>query len=188
MASQTTNYKLTKPSSTDKYNIDVFNNNTDILDTTLKSQETKISNIETRATSLEKVGDFLRLGGGSDYTLTWNASYTDYYNYDFGTTAASAGSTFSASGTTGILVNEACWCLISGAIELNASEATYQVRVNKSYVIDSGSMSGMMTIVIPTHAVYCSKGDIITANIGCSKACSSLTRRGRSFLQLTRIK
>ena len=41
----TTNYKLQKPLPTEKYNIDIFNQNMDILDSTLKEIENESSNI-----------------------------------------------------------------------------------------------------------------------------------------------
>lgn len=41
MPNQTPNYNLTKPLQTENYNIDVFNNNADIIDTTLKNIDSK---------------------------------------------------------------------------------------------------------------------------------------------------
>ena len=41
----TTNYNLQKPLSTEKYNIDIFNQNMDILDSALKEIENESSNI-----------------------------------------------------------------------------------------------------------------------------------------------
>lgn len=41
MADSTTNYNLTKPASTDTYNIDDFNNNADIIDTQMKANADK---------------------------------------------------------------------------------------------------------------------------------------------------
>ena len=37
MSTQTTNYKLTKPATTDKYNVTIFNANADIIDTQMKA-------------------------------------------------------------------------------------------------------------------------------------------------------
>ena len=43
MATTTTNYKLTKPSGTDKAYVSVINDNMDLIDTAIKDVESKIT-------------------------------------------------------------------------------------------------------------------------------------------------
>lgn len=43
MPNQTPNYNLTKPLTTENYNIDVFNNNADIIDTALKNIDSQMN-------------------------------------------------------------------------------------------------------------------------------------------------
>lgn len=65
MATTTTNYGLTKPASTDYYNIDVANANNDKIDTTLKSHEDDI------AKKLDESG-----GSASNLTAAFEAAST----------------------------------------------------------------------------------------------------------------
>lgn len=49
MATTTTNYGLTKPAGTEKYDISVFNNNADKIDTQMKANATAASTAQTKA-------------------------------------------------------------------------------------------------------------------------------------------
>lgn len=52
MPNQTTNYNLTKPLETERYDVQVFNNNADIIDAQMKSNADGIANINSRLDNL----------------------------------------------------------------------------------------------------------------------------------------
>ena len=52
MPNQTTNYNLTKPLETERYDVQVFNNNADIIDTQMKSNADSIANVNSRLDNL----------------------------------------------------------------------------------------------------------------------------------------
>lgn len=52
MPNQTTNYNLTKPLETERYDVQVFNNNADIIDAQMKSNADGIANVNTRLDNL----------------------------------------------------------------------------------------------------------------------------------------
>lgn len=56
MPNQTTNYNLTKPLETERYDVQVFNNNADIIDAQMKSNfevlNTKITELEEAITNV----------------------------------------------------------------------------------------------------------------------------------------
>lgn len=56
MPNQTTNYNLTKPLETERYDVQVFNNNADIIDAQMKSNfevlNTKITELENAITNV----------------------------------------------------------------------------------------------------------------------------------------
>ncbi len=52
MPNQTTNYNLTKPLETERYDVQVFNNNADIIDTQMKSNADGITNVNSRLDNL----------------------------------------------------------------------------------------------------------------------------------------
>lgn len=56
MPNQTTNYNLTKPLETERYDVQVFNNNADIIDAQMKSNfevlDTKITELEEAITNV----------------------------------------------------------------------------------------------------------------------------------------
>lgn len=52
MPNQTTNYNLTKPLETERYDVQVFNNNADIIDTQMKSNADGIANVNSRLDNL----------------------------------------------------------------------------------------------------------------------------------------
>ena len=75
MATQTTNYKLTKPASTDFYDVEVQNENMDIIDNQLKKNQEEINN-----KTIENMGAFGYIGAlkeGTDLnSLLTTGSYT----------------------------------------------------------------------------------------------------------------
>lgn len=52
MPNQTTNYNLTKPLETERYDVQVFNNNADIIDSQMKSNADGIANVNSRLDNL----------------------------------------------------------------------------------------------------------------------------------------
>lgn len=52
MPNQTTNYNLTKPLETERYDVQVFNNNADIIDAQMKSNADGIVNVSSRLDNL----------------------------------------------------------------------------------------------------------------------------------------
>lgn len=52
MPNQTTNYNLTKPLETERYDVQVFNNNADIIDAQMKSNADGIVNVNSRLDNL----------------------------------------------------------------------------------------------------------------------------------------
>ncbi|MEE3415905.1 MAG: hypothetical protein VZR53_11115 [Prevotella sp.] len=56
MPNQTTNYNLTKPLETERYDVQVFNNNADIIDAQMKSNfevlDTKITELKNAITDV----------------------------------------------------------------------------------------------------------------------------------------
>ena len=52
MPNTTTNYNLTKPLETERYDVQVFNNNADIIDTQMKSNADSIANVNSRLDNL----------------------------------------------------------------------------------------------------------------------------------------
>lgn len=56
MPNQTTNYNLTKPLETERYDVQVFNNNADIIDAQMKSNfevlDTKITELKEAITDV----------------------------------------------------------------------------------------------------------------------------------------
>lgn len=52
MPNQTTNYNLTKPLETERYDVQVFNNNADIIDAQMKSNADSIANVNSRLDNL----------------------------------------------------------------------------------------------------------------------------------------
>ena len=52
MPNQTTNYNLTKPLETERYDVQVFNNNADIIDAQMKSNADGIANVNSRLDNL----------------------------------------------------------------------------------------------------------------------------------------
>lgn len=56
MPNTTTNYNLTKPLETERYDVQVFNNNADIIDAQMKSNfevlDTKITELEEAITNV----------------------------------------------------------------------------------------------------------------------------------------
>lgn len=52
MPNQTTNYNLTKPLEIERYDVQVFNNNADIIDTQMKSNADGIANVNSRLDNL----------------------------------------------------------------------------------------------------------------------------------------
>ena len=52
MPNTTTNYNLTKPLETERYDVQVFNNNADIIDTQMKSNADGIANVNSRLDNL----------------------------------------------------------------------------------------------------------------------------------------
>lgn len=52
MPNQTTNYNLTKPLETERYDVQVFNNNADIIDVQMKSNADGIANVNSRLDNL----------------------------------------------------------------------------------------------------------------------------------------
>lgn len=56
MPNQTTNYNLTKPLETERYDVQVFNDNADIIDAQMKSNfevlDTKITKLEDAITNV----------------------------------------------------------------------------------------------------------------------------------------
>lgn len=52
MPNQTTNYNLTKPLETERYDVQVFNNNADIIDAQMKSNSNGIVNVNSRLDNL----------------------------------------------------------------------------------------------------------------------------------------
>ncbi|MBR5299109.1 MAG: hypothetical protein IKU36_02535, partial [Bacteroidales bacterium] len=51
MASQSAHFNLTKPATTDNYNISVFNSNTDIIDTQMYNNQQNAAKVMVGATS-----------------------------------------------------------------------------------------------------------------------------------------
>lgn len=52
MPNQTTNYNLTKPIETERYDVQVFNNNADIIDAQMKSNADGIADVNSRLDNL----------------------------------------------------------------------------------------------------------------------------------------
>ena len=52
MPNTTTNYNLTKPLETERYDVQVFNNNADIIDAQMKSNADGIANVNSRLDNL----------------------------------------------------------------------------------------------------------------------------------------
>ena len=94
MATYTTNYHLEKPAQSDLYNIDVFNGNADIIDTTLASKS-NLSNLATiestnKASKAYAKGDYL-VYEGTLYKVTANIANGGTLTVGTNITAASAG-------------------------------------------------------------------------------------------------
>lgn len=94
MATYTTNYHLEKPAQSDLYNIDVFNGNADIIDTTLVSKS-NLSNIATvestnKASKAYAKGDYL-VYEGTLYKVTANIANGGTLTVGTNITATSAG-------------------------------------------------------------------------------------------------
>ena len=53
MPNTTTNYNLTKPLETERYDVQVFNNNADIIDTQMKSNADSIANVNSKVEQLK---------------------------------------------------------------------------------------------------------------------------------------
>lgn len=69
MPNQTPNYNLTKPLKTENYNIDVFNNNADIIDTALKIIDLKVSNMDS--TKIKHITREASLEGSQEISYTY---------------------------------------------------------------------------------------------------------------------
>lgn len=54
----TTNIRLEKPSATDKYNINVQNNNMDKIDAAIKALQDRVTELENNALTFVKTGEF----------------------------------------------------------------------------------------------------------------------------------
>lgn len=78
MPNQTTNYNLTKPLETERYDVQVFNNNADIIDAQMKSNADGIANVNSRLDNLNNwttveftLADFMyNENGGITYLRT----------------------------------------------------------------------------------------------------------------------
>ena len=57
MATTTTNYSLTKPAGTDKYDISVFNNNADKIDAQMKANANAAATAKSTADSAKSTAD-----------------------------------------------------------------------------------------------------------------------------------
>ena len=73
----TPNYGLTKPAATDNYNIDVFNGNSDIIDTALKSNSDLITEHKSDAAVHLQAGERDKINGAVQHSET-NLMFKNY--------------------------------------------------------------------------------------------------------------
>ena len=72
MANYTTNIKLVKPLDTDFYNIDVFNDNADIIDTQIKQVKDSINQVSTNVSNIELKAEKITVADSSNLLTATN--------------------------------------------------------------------------------------------------------------------
>lgn len=76
MPNQTPNYNLTKPLQTENYNVDVFNNNADIIDSKIKENNDKILLNSNDIINLKNMNEY------AEYTINAAATIPNDTSYD----------------------------------------------------------------------------------------------------------
>lgn len=180
MATQTTNYKLTKPEGTDKYNVEVFNGNADIIDTQLKTNATEIAkkqNIITGAVSTALDNNFANnkviVTNGSGKIVVSQITDTEL-GYLAGTTSpvqtqldAKLGKTETATKATADADGNTISTTYAKKSELNATVASLQEQIESGSVDITGAASTIVSSnLTPDRALVSNaSGKVIVSDV-----------------------
>lgn len=136
---------------------------------------------------------FCEIGGGSDTTLNFTASYGNTIRYPFDNLIWNNGSDFSfVNNTILVQTDKVHGVRISGAINIDTVDDQIQLNIYKNesiiFTIDSpGRVTGMSTLIIPPLIWGCANGDYFRIQVGCGNVGQRLTRRCKSWFLVEKV-